>query len=89
MRAIFLLQGSQRHVRDKVGLDQGWLVNNRSNNRYTSGFKALNASDRAWPKVRVVRRFGAALVLNDIMQEVSPSPECYFPAAVAVVHAVL
>lgn len=63
------LQGSQHEVGKKVGLDCGWLVIHGSS--HTSGYGVPKVSEKAWPKIRVARRFGAALVLQDIMQEVS------------------
>ena len=64
-----ILQGSQKSIAEKVGLEYGWLIQHGSN--YTSGYGGRKVSDKVWPKLRVARRFGAALVLQDIMQEVS------------------
>ena len=65
------MQGSQCEVRNKVGVDCSWLINQRFS--HASGYGAPKLSEKAWPKIRVARRFGAALVLQDIMQEVGPS----------------
>ncbi len=62
------MQGSQHEVGKKVGLDCSWLVIHGSS--HTSGYGVPKVSEKAWPKIRVARRFGAALVLQDIMQEV-------------------
>ena len=62
------MQGSQHEVGKKVGLDCSWLVIHGSS--HTSGYGVPKMSEKAWPKIRVARRFGAALVLQDIMQEV-------------------
>ncbi len=64
-----MLQGSQEAVRDKVKVNVGWL--NTYGASHASGYAAPKTSNPAWPKIRVARRFGAALVLHDIMQEVS------------------
>ena len=56
-------------MRDKVKVNVGWL--NTYGASHASGYAAPKTSNPAWPKIRVARRFGAALVLHDIMQEVS------------------
>ena len=66
---ISALQGSQEAVRDKVKVNVGWL--NTYGASHASGYAAPKTSNPAWPKIRIARRFGAALVLHDIMQEVS------------------
>ena len=66
-----MLQGSQHEVGKKVGLDCSWLVIHGSS--HTSGYGVPKVSEKAWPKIRVARRFGAALVLQAIMQEVCHS----------------
>ena len=73
------MQGSQHEVGKKVGLDCSWLVIHGSS--HTSGYGVPKVSEKAWPKIRVARRFGAALVLQDIMQEVRQTS---FPSHKAV-----
>ena len=52
-----------------MGVDVGWLMLYGSS--HSSSYGAPKASGVAWTKIRVARRFGAALVLQNAMQEAS------------------